>query len=708
MTRPAVRARTRPRAVGRTAGLAPALVLLGALAALGCDEPAADPAPPRGAAGAEAGLGADGDGGAAADGPGWPAYGGDRGGRRYAPHARITPANVQRLEVAWTHRTGDVADGTGRFATTSAFEATPILVDPAGPAPRSLVLCTPFNRVVALDPATGAERWRFDPEIDATLRYANQLVCRGVAQWRDAEAEPGAPCAHRILTATNDARLLAIDAATGERCRAFGERGEVALSPGVGGTRWPGEYQVTSPPAVAGDVVVVGSAVADNQRVDAPSGVVRGFDARTGALRWAWDVAPEGHEAIERAEGTGWALGSPNVWAPMSVDAERGLVFVPTGNPAPDYYGATRRALETYGSSVVALRAETGEVAWHFQTVHHDLWDYDVPAQPTLFELEREGRRVPAVVQATKMGLLFVLRRETGAPLFPVEERPVPQSDVPGERTAPTQPFPLAPPPLARHALEPEDAWGLTFWDRGRCRERIERLRGEGIYTPPSLGAGSLVVPGNAGGTNWGGVAIDPERGLLLARTTNLPFEVALVPREDYPEERADGGESAEYAPQEGTPYGMRRAPLLSPLGIPCNPPPWGTLAAVELGTGELRWQVPLGTVRDIAPLPLPIGWGTPGVGGPHVTAGGLAFVGAALDDFLRAFDVETGEELWKGRLPAGGQATPMSYSANGRQYVVIAAGGHGRAGSTLGDHVVAFALPAGEGVPVEGAGRER
>jgi quinoprotein glucose dehydrogenase len=626
-----------------------------------------------------------GEGGAIAE---WPSYGGDPGGSRYTPLDDITAGNLSDLEIAWTYRTGDVSDGKGELKVTSAFELTPLLVD------GSLFACTPFNRVIALDPETGAERWSFDPGLDLSGRYANQFVCRGVATWLDPDRGAGDPCKRRIFTATNDARLFALDAVTGARCADFGNAGEVDLNPGVGEQLWKGEYQVTSPPAVAGNLVVVGSAVADNARVDAPSGVVRAFDARSGALRWAWDLSPPGGGVGSgRSEETGYMLGTPNVWAQISVDEARDLVFVPTGNPAPDYWGGRRNDIDYYGSSVVALRAGSGEVVWRFQTVHHDLWDYDVSSQPTLTTLVRDGKSVPAVIQATKMGLLFILHRETGAPLFGVEERPVPQGGAPGELLSPTQPFPVKPPPLVPHSLSPEDAWGVTPWDRGSCRKQLEALRHDGIYTPPTL-QGSLMYPGNAGGSNWGSVAVDPERQILIANVSDFPFAVTLLPGESYEQARRENP-GVEISPQRGTPYAMRREIVVSPLGVPCNPPPWGTLAAVDLGSGEIRWQVPLGTIRDIAPIPLPIKLGTPNIGGPLVTASGLVFIGAAMDDYLRAFDIESGEELWKGRLPAGGQATPMSYRVRpgGKQYVVIAAGGHGRGGTRLGDFIVAFAL---------------
>ena len=614
----------------------------------------------------------------------WPAYGRDAGGSRHSPLTQITRENVSRLAVAWTYHHGDVSDGT-RSTRKTSFQATPILAD------GTLYVCTPFGRVIALDPETGRERWTFDPRIDLWVSYANDLVCRGVSTWVD-------PASRRrtIFLGTLDARLIALDAATGTPRQEFGRDGQVDLSRGVGFTM-PGEYHVTSPPLVLHDVLVVGSAINDNQRVDAPRGVVRAFDARTGALRWSWDPVPAHPADPARATWAGESAsrtGAGNAWSILAGDAERDLVFVPTGSASPDFYGGERRGQNHYANSVVALRAATGAFVWHFQVVHHDLWDYDVPAQPVLVTVRRDGADVPAVAQATKMGHLFVLHRETGVPLFPVEERPVPQTTVPGEETWPTQPFPTRPPPLVPQRLTADDAWGLTFWDRGRCRDAMRRLRSEGIFTPPSL-EGTIIFPGNAGGTNWGSVAWDAGRGLLLVNTSRVAHVVTLIPRERYSAARA-ARRDAEYGRQAGTPYAMRREPLLSPLGIPCNAPPWGTLAAVDLATGAVRWEVPLGTTRDLSPLPVGARWGTPNMGGPITTASGLVFIGAAMDHYLRAFDVETGAELWKGRRPAGGQATPMTYRLRegGKQFVVIAAGGHSRLGTKLGDAVVAFALP--------------
>jgi quinoprotein glucose dehydrogenase len=387
------------------------------------------------------------------------------------------------------------------------------------------------------------------------------------------------------------------------------------------------------------------------------------------------------------------------------VDAARDLVFVPTSSPSPDYYGGERLGSNSYADSVVALRGSSGKLVWDYQIVHHNIWDYDLPAQPSLITVRKDGRDIPAIAQATKMGFLFLLHRETGEPIFPVKERPVPQSDVPGEQSWATQPLPTRPQPLAPTTLSSDDAWGLSPWDRNQCRKLIERHRNDGIFTPSSLG-GTIQYPGIIGGTNWGSVAFEPQRGWVILNMSHLPSVTGLIPRETLKSGKADVPDGAEISEMQGTPYGLYRAPgLVSPLELPCNKPPWGTLLAVDTATGEVKWEVPLGTVRDLAPVPLPIKWGTPNLGGPIVTQNGLVFIGAAMDNYLRAFDLETGKELWKGRLPAGGQATPMTYrlGENGRQFVVISAGGHGRLGTDIGDSLVAFALPeSGAGLLVQ------
>ena len=626
-----------------------------------------------------------GPGGAAGSSGEWPHYGNDAGCSRYSPLAEIDRENVARLRVAWTYRTGEVI-GEPRPYAHYAFEATPLMVD------GTLFLSTPYNRVIALDAETGQERWAWDAKVDRAHRVAI-ATSRGVSTWVDDKAGRDRVCRRRIFVGTVDARLVALDAATGAPCADFGRAGQIDLSEGINVSDARCCYQVTSPPAIVDGLVVVGSAIGDNRAVDLERGVVRAYDARSGALRWSWDPIPTRESDPARATwaGDSWRrTGAANVWSVMSVDAERGLLFLPTSSPSPDFYGGERLGANVYANSVVALRAATGEVVWHFQVVHHDLWDYDVPAQPVLVTMPVEGKAVPAVVVATKMGHVFVLHRETGKPLLPVEERPVPQSTVPGEQASPTQPFPIRPRPLVPARLTPDDAWGLTEADRDACRARIARLRSEGIFTPPSL-EGTVIFPGYIGGTNWGGVSYDPGRGLLIAPTNRLGFVVTLVPRERFQQERAGSARPGrEFGAQRGTPYGMFREALTAPSGAPCNPPPWGALTAVDLATGDVRWEVPLGASPGMPSIQ-----GSLNFGGALTTAGGLIFIGAARDTQLRAFDVETGTVLWSGDLPASAQATPMTYrTPSGRQLVVIAAGGHTALRTKLGDYVVAFALP--------------
>jgi quinoprotein glucose dehydrogenase len=623
--------------------------------------------------------------GASSDGD-WSAYGRDAGGERFSPLDRINRDNVASLQVAWTFRTGDAYQP--KDSRPTAFEATPLHVED------TLYLGTPVGRVIALDPISGTEKWSFDAKSPRDKGYGD-FANRGVSLWqRDSE--------RRIFMATIDARLVALDAKTGRPVSSFGEQGVVDLRKGLRvGPKGFADYEVTSPPAIVGDTIVVGSAIQDNGWTLEPSGEVRGFDARTGKMKWNWDPIPQDPSAVGAntwRNGSATRTGAANAWSIIVADPARNLIFVPTSSPSPDYFGGGRLGDNLFANSLVALRADTGERVWHFQTVHHDLWDYDVASPPILFDWQKDGRTMPAVGVASKTGHLFVLDRETGKPLIPVEERAVPKSDVPGEEASPTQPFPTAPGSLARTRLDPENAWGVDERDRAWCRETMSKLRSEGFFTPPSL-QGTLVVPGNVGGMAWGGIAHDRVNGLLIMPVNNLAAEVRLVPRDKVDEERKAGRLSGEfeYGAQQGAPYGMVRRFLLGPNAhLPCTPPPWGTLTAVKASTGEIAWSVPLGQIAAAQQLARSAEWGSIALGGPIVTAGGLVFTAGTLEGAIYAFDVRSGKQLWKGTLPTSARSTPMTYlGRDGRQYVVITAGGHGTPlGPPLGDYVVAFALP--------------
>ena len=631
---------------------------------------------------------------------GWTYYSGTQAGTRYSTLDQIDRSNVDKLEVAWTYRTGDAERYGDALIQRQALENTPILIE------GSLIVCSPLGRVMALDPETGKQRWQFDPAETfdkVSFEKAQFPKCRGVSPWLDPLMPEGQACRQRLIYGTWRFRIYAIDALTGKPCADFGDGGEVVLDPGR--PLDPDEYIVISaPPAIIGDLAVFGSSISDSVRADSLSGKVRALDARTGEIRWEFDPVPRDPAdpaAVTWEGGSAQTTGNANVWTMMAVDEERDLIFLPTTSPSPDFYGGTRPGDNRYADSLVALRGSTGAVVWHFQILHHNVWDYDLPAQPILIDLPRDGSTIPAVVQLTKQGLVFVFNRETGEPLFPIEERPVPQDGVAGERLSATQPFPARPPPLLDQGLDPDDAWGFTPIDRWLCRRKIESVRYGPLYTPPSL-QGSTVMPSALGGANWGGGAFDPARNVLLVNTQHIAGVLTLIPDKTRSGGDAHGPmagdgsdiETGAMFPQRGTPYQARFDILLSPLGVPCTAPPWGRLSAVDLVSGTIRWQVPLGSIEKLAPIPIPLEMGTPNLGGAIVTAGGLVFIGATLDSKIRAFDIETGEVLWVQKLPAGAQATPMTYTVNGRQYVVICAAGHPILGGEPGDWFIAFALP--------------
>lgn len=669
----------------------------------------------------------------------WAAWGRDNAGTRFSPLAQITADNVNQLQRAWVFRTGDIPDHNW------GAETTPLKVG------GRLYLCTARSQVIALDAATGTELWRFDPHVgDQFIPYT--AACRGVAYYEvpAADATAGMPhpepenasmaadmdapmdadmttgmaaampapapaqttCRRRIISGTLDARLLALDADSGQPCTDFGDNGQVDITVGMGQTL-PGYVSITSAPTIVRGVVVTGHQVLDGQMRWAPSGVIQGYDAVTGQLRWAWDMLHPERDGAAPGPDEEYARGTPNMWTTAAGDEALGLVYLPMGNSAADYWSGLRTDIEdTYSSSLVALDVDTGRPRWHFQTVHTDVWDYDLGSQPTLVDLPTANGSVPAVVLPSKQGDIYVLDRRTGQPLFDVEERPVPGGGVEPERRSRTQPHShyatLAQPELTEH-----DMWGMTPLDQLVCRINFRRASYQGMYTPPTADRHFIEYTGYNGGSDWGSMAIDPVRGVIVANYNDMPNYNILVPRaeadrrgwaprDEEPVGGNPGKSSAEGAgdPQAGTPYAIDvnagwRMPF---TGLLCKEPPYGGIRAIELATGRTLWERPLGEARANGPFGirsgLPLDIGTPNNGGAAVTAGGLVFIAAATDGLIRAIDIRTGKTVWKDVLPAGGQATPMVYETGGRQYVVIMAGGHHFMETPPGDYVIAYALP--------------
>lgn len=630
----------------------------------------------------------------------WNSYGRSAYGDRYSPLAQITPENAHKLVPAWTYRTGDIPGPNDPGETTA--ENTPLKVN------GMLYVCTPHSQVIALDPDTGKEIWRFDPKISSqgaeNFKGWAHMTCRGVSYHDDAayaseqsptgSASPAAApnaCPKRIFVPTADTRLIALNADTGKMCEDFGDKGQVDLRANIGSFA-PGGYYSTSPPAVTKNLVVIGGHVTDNVSTDEPSGVIRAFDVHTGKLVWNWDSGnPD--DTTPLAEGKTYTRNSPNMWSMFAVDEKLGMLYLPMGNQMPDQYGGDRTDdSEKYAAGLTALDIDSGHVKWTFQFTHHDLWDMDVGGQPSLIDIKTEAGVKQAVMASTKQGSIYVLDRATGQPVVPIHEVAVPQGAVAGDRTSPTQPkseLNFMPPPLKER-----DMWGVTPFDQMLCRIDFKSMRYDGPFTPPSL-QGSIVYPGNFGVFDWGGISVDPVRQIAFVNPSYMAFKSKLIPAADIAKQGPRVSETQGVQPNKGAPYGVILEALLSPLGLPCQAPAWGYVAAVDLTTHQTIWMHKNGTVRDSSPVPVPLTMGVPSLGGTFTTAGGVSFLSGTLDQYLRAYDVKNGKQLWEGRLPAGAQTTPMTYTGkDGKQYVLVMAGGHGSLGTKQGDYVMAFKLP--------------
>lgn len=631
----------------------------------------------------------------------WTAWGRTSEGTRYATAAQITPDNVDQLEIAWVARTGFIADQSQHLQDQN----TPLAID------GTLYQCASGSQVTALDGTTGEIKWQFDPKSASPFWKR----CRTLAYF---DPGPGDQCGPRVVMATTDTRLISLKASDGMPCETFGTDGVVDLAIGMGQNvpadpldentvvpTVPGFLAQTTGPFIGDGKIILGAWVADNVSLGEPSGAVRAFDARTGEQVWAWDL---GNPAITNLppEGQTYTRGTPNAWSGMAIDERLGMVYLPLGNATPDYYGGMRRDFDNeYNASVVALRLDNGREVWHFRTVHHDIWDYDLPSQPALADVpDGNGGTVPAVIQSTKRGQIFVLDRRTGTPIKAVEEKPVPQGDgtIEGETYAKTQPYSTQMAAIGGEALSEKRMWGATPIDQMLCRIAFKSAYYEGDFTPRST-RDTLIYPGNNGGMNWGSMSVDEGRNIMVVADMRMPVMAHLIPREEFRKEHPgfQGDPHGALSSQFGLPYADYLVNFMSPLGIPCLEPPWGTVSAVDVASGQLIWQQPAGTGRDVTfpglglQSPLPFHVGMPALGGAFTTSTGLAFHSGTQDYYLRAYETETGTVLWKGRLPSGSQSTPMTYvGKNGRQYIVLTAGGARYNPNDWADYIIAFALP--------------
>ena len=611
--------------------------------------------------------------------PTWDSFHGQLNAQKYSPLTQITADNVNKLTKVWEFHTGDVSDGKGDTPAT-VWSATPIFAND------TLYIGTPFDRLIALDPGTGKEKWHYDTKSSRKALTQPVLKNRGVSYWQAKNPVKGEACQKMVYMGTVDGKLFALDADSGKPCSGFADNGVLDLNQwNTVNAKYP--LSVLQPPTVVGNHLLVGWAGKDWAYAEAPPGTVFSVNAQTGKLEWTFEAIPA---EIRKRTGTA------NVWTHMSADEANGLVYLPVSSPSPNYWGGNRVDAIPLGTSTTALDINTGKVVWSRQWVHHDVWDYDINSAPTLMDITVDGKQIPALVQATKQGFLFVVNRLTGEDVWPIEERPVPQGDgsVQGEVLSPTQPFPTKPAPLLDQSKKPE-IWKLAdIVGGGQCSRLWDNLTYEGMYTPPTTkGEGTLTYPDSAGGVQWGGVAFDPQKQIAIVNTSHIVQYVKLYSREDYDNADKDSGNESGFAPQEGAPYGMRLLVASNWLGMPCWQPPFGEIVALDMHTGDVKWRRPVGASQQYGFF-MPESWGSPTIGGPAVTAGGVIFIGASMDAKVRAYSVESGEELWSDQAEAPAVANPSVYEYKGRQYVAFVAGGNTILKDQVGDQVVVYALP--------------